>query len=676
VTLSSPSATTPTDFTLASLIRRDGVAVLLRHPGEGAPIVQHWGADPGPLDPDELEALSVADERQTPPGTLDAAWRPNVLPTEPDGWPGRPGLLLVRSGIPVIPRWRPVEVSATEHEIIARLEDPTGLHLTTRLWLESGGLLGVQHTVQSPDVVGVHWLEATLPVPGRADDVLTFAGRWLREKAPQRAPLPRGSLARQTRRGRPGHDQPWLLALSDGPARARSGEIWATHLAWSSDVTYRTDRLPDNPTLLGAGEMLRPGEIELGPGASYTSPTAWFAWSDAGLDGISARFHTYLRSRPRHPRTPRPLVLNTWEAVYFAQDPVTVGHLAEKAAQIGVERFVLDDGWFLGRRDDSRGLGDWEVDRTVWPDGLEPLAGRVRELGMQFGLWFEPEMVSLDSDLARAHPDWLLHDPVQVPSPEGLSWRNQYLLDLAIPEAYTHLLERMSTLVADLGLAFIKWDHNRDLVDARHHGRPGVHAETAAALRLMGELKARHPGLEIESCSSGGARCDLGVFEVADRMWGSDTNDAVERQDIQRWTELLLPPELIGAHVGPPTAHSTGRTVDLSYRLATSLMGSAGFEWNILDCTPGSPASTASCADCCTPAPSSMRTCVIRPCACEEWSPRTTAPGSGRWLRWRRWRTHGPKRCACTGSTPTAATGSGSGTRSAWRSGVGSPHPG
>jgi alpha-galactosidase len=486
----------------------------------------------------------------------------------------------------VIPRWRPVEVSATEHEIIARLEDPTGLHLTTRLWLESGGLLGVQHTVQSPDVVGVHWLEATLPVPGRADDVLTFAGRWLREKAPQRAPLPRGSLARQTRRGRPGHDQPWLLALSDGPARARSGEIWATHLAWSSDVTYRTDRLPDNPTLLGAGEMLRPGEIELGPGASYTSPTAWFAWSDAGLDGISARFHTYLRSRPRHPRTPRPLVLNTWEAVYFAQDPVTVGHLAEKAAQIGVERFVLDDGWFLGRRDDSRGLGDWEVDRTVWPDGLEPLAERVRELGMQFGLWFEPEMVSLDSDLARAHPDWLLHDPVQVPSPEGLSWRNQYLLDLAIPEAYTHLLERMSTLVADLGLAFIKWDHNRDLVDARHHGRPGVHAETAAALRLMGELKARHPGLEIESCSSGGARCDLGVFEVADRMWGSDTNDAVERQDIQRWTELLLPPELIGAHVGPPTAHSTGRTVDLSYRLATSLMGSAGFEWNILDCTP------------------------------------------------------------------------------------------
>ncbi|MBT0768565.1 alpha-galactosidase [Kineosporia sp. J2-2] len=575
-----------------SLLRRDGVAVIVRHPEEGPPVVQHWGADPGELDPADLDELLAADERQTPPGTLDAAWRPGLLPVEPDGWPGRPGTLLARDGVALVPRWEPVEVSGGEHELVARLRDRrAGLGLSIRLHLEPGGLLGVSHTLSSDSTdssdaapVEVQWLEPTLPVPTRADDVLTFSGRWTREKVPRPSPLGRGSLARQTRRGRPGHDQPWLLALSDGPVRNRSGEVWAVHLAWSADVTYRTDRLPDNPTLLGAGELLRPGEIVLRPGEAYSSPTAWFAWSDEGLDGVTGRFHRYLRSRSRHPRTPRPLVLNTWEAVYFDHDPATVVRLAERAAEIGVERFVLDDGWFPARRDDTRGLGDWSVDRGVWPDGLEPLAARVRELGMQFGLWFEPEMVSLDSDLARAHPDWLLHDPAQVPSPQGLSWRTQYVLDLARPAAYDYLLERMSGLVAVLDLAFIKWDHNRDLVDARHEGRPGVHEQTRAALRLMAELKSRHPGLEIESCSSGGARCDLGVIEVADRVWASDSNDAVERQDIQRWTELLLPPELIGAHVGPPTAHSSGRTVDLSYRLATSLTGSAGFEWNVLEC--------------------------------------------------------------------------------------------
>ncbi|GAB3285733.1 alpha-galactosidase [Kineosporia babensis] len=560
--------------------------MIVRHPTDAPPIVQHWGADLGPLSPEDLIALRDADDRQTPPGTLDAAWRPGVLPTEPDGWPGRPGLLLVRNGIPLIPRWHLGTVSGTDQELETTLQDnESGLRLTTRLWLEPGGLLGLQHVLSTEgEPVEVQWLEAVLPVPTRADSVTTFSGRWTREKAPQTTQLSRGSLARQTRRGRPGHDQPWLLALSDGEARARSGEVWAVHLAWPADVTYRTDRLPENPTLLGAGELLRPGEIVLEPGSSYTSPKAWFAWSPDGFDGVTHKFHTYLRSRPQHPQAPRPLVLNTWEAVYFDHNPAKVLQLAERAAEIGVERFVLDDGWFLARRNDTRGLGDWEVDRTVWPEGLEPLAERVRELGMQFGLWFEPEMVSLDSDLARAHPEWLLHDPAQVPSPAGLSWRTQYLLDLADPDAYGYLLERMSGLVAQLGLAFIKWDHNRDLVDARHRGRPGVHAQTQAALALMAELKARHPGLEIESCSSGGARCDLGAIEVADRVWASDSNDAVERQDIQRWTELLLPPELIGAHVGPPTAHSSGRTVDLSYRLATSLTGSAGFEWDVLQC--------------------------------------------------------------------------------------------
>lgn len=574
-----------------TVLRRDGVGVVLAHPSAGLPQVRHWGADLGPLTAADVPALAVAGDRQTPPGTLDGAWQPSLAPQEADGWPGRPGLLLVRAGVPLTPAWTPgeVRVDPDGHGVESTAHDPAvGLTLTSRLHLEPGGLLGVAHRIAlAPDAAGpveVQWLESVLPVPTRADLATTFSGRWTREKAPRTAGLPRGSLARQTRRGRPGHDQPWLLALSCVEPRDRDGEVWAVHLAWPADVTYRTDRLPEQPTLLGAGELVRPGEIVLAPGATWDTPTAWFAWSDVGLDGVTARFHTALRARPQHPRTPRPLVLNTWEAVYFDHDPATVMRLAERAAVIGVERFVLDDGWFLARRDDTRGLGDWEVDRTVWPDGLGPLASRVHALGMQFGLWFEPEMISLDSDLARAHPDWLLQDTAQLPGPDGVSWRTQYVLDLARPEARAHVLGQLDALVTDLGIDFIKWDHNRDLVDARHDGRPGVDAQTRAVMAVIAELKSRHPGLEVESCSSGGARSDLGILEVTDRVWASDSNDAVERQDIQRWTGLLLPPELVGAHVGPPTAHSSGRTVDLSYRLATSLMGSAGFEWDVLTC--------------------------------------------------------------------------------------------
>ncbi|WP_449385689.1 alpha-galactosidase [Cellulomonas soli] len=579
----NPHPTSPAPDRLT--LRRDGVAVVLDATGSGLPAVLHWGADLGPLGPDDLAALAEAVGRQTPPATLDAAWQPCLVPQETDGWAGRPGLLLTRAGVPHLPGWSTSTVTADEHavEIVAVAD---GLTLTTRLRLEPGGLAALVHELRNDaaEPVEVQWLEATLPVPNQADTLTTFSGRWAREKAPATGPLPRGAVARQTRRGRAGHDHPWLLLLGESDPRDRDGQLWAAHLGWSADATYRTDRMPDQPTLLGAGELLRPGEIQLRAGETYTTPVGYFAWSDTGLDGISARFHTYLRSRPQHPRTERPLVLNTWEAVYFDHDPATVLRLAERAADIGVERFVLDDGWFLARRDDTRGLGDWVVDTAVWPAGLEPLADRVHELGMQFGLWFEPEMVCLDSDVARAHPDWLLHDPAHVPAASGLSWRTQYVLDLVRPEAYAYVRDAMAALVDRLGIDFIKWDHNRDLVDARHAGRPGVHEQTLAAYRLIAELKSRFPGLEIESCSSGGARTDLGILQFADRVWASDSNDAVERQDIQRWTSLLLPPELVGAHVGPPQAHSSGRTVDLSYRLATALTGSAGFEWDVLSC--------------------------------------------------------------------------------------------
>jgi alpha-galactosidase len=475
----------------------------------------------------------------------------------------------------------------------------------------------VRHTVTNAGA-GTYTLDALtalLPVPDRAVELLDLTGRWCRERSPQRKPFDHGTHARDSRRGRTGADATLLLCAGTRGFGFRHGEVWGVHVAWSGNHTHLAERLPEGAGaggtgLLGGGELLLPGEVRLGPGEAYGTPWVVYAYSDAGLDGASARVHRWLRARPGHPRRPRPLVLNTWEAVYFDHDFDRLVALAERGAEIGAERFVLDDGWFGARRDDTAGLGDWYVSPEVWPDGLRPLADRVRALGMEFGLWVEPEMVNVDSDLARAHPDWLL-----APSPDPgrlgttgvdverlpLPWRGQFVLDLAQPDAYDYLLERLSSLVTEIGVAYLKWDHNRDLHESLHPVRPsgapdagsgaaprraGVHDQTLALYRLLDELRARHPDLEIETCSSGGARVDLGVLARTDRIWASDCNDALERQSIQRWTGLLVPPELVGAHVGPPVAHTTGRALELSFRCATALFGHAGMEWDVTTCTP------------------------------------------------------------------------------------------
>jgi alpha-galactosidase len=584
-------------------LHSQGTSLLIDARGPGLPVVLHWGASLGTLVEVDLPTVADSLSRQTPPATLDAAWEAAILPAEGDGWSGRPGLQVSRHGLELLTRWAltGVRVDDTSCEFTAT-DAAAALTLHSRFEIATGGVVWVTHRLSHDegsdrDPVTVGWLEATLPVPDSTTHTTTLDGRWSREKRAVTTEVAPGATVRASRRGRPGHDAGTVVALSEQAPEWHRGRVWATHAAWSGDTTYRVDRLTEAVTLLGAGELLRTGEVSLAPGEEYAAPSTAFVWSDDGLDGIAAGFHTWLRARPQHPHTPRPFTLNTWEAVYFEHDPFRLDRLAERAAEVGVERFVLDDGWFLGRRDDTTSLGDWIVDPAAWPQGLRPLADRVHALGMQFGLWFEPEMISADSELARRHPDWFLHDPRHLAHDPSLSWRTQYVLDLANPEAYAHIGDRIHTLIDEIGIEYIKWDHNRDLVESVHDGRPGVHAHTLAVYRLIAELKQRHPGLEIESCSSGGARTDLGILEVTDRVWASDSNDPVERQDIQRWTGLMLPPELVGAHVGPTTSHSSGRTTDLSYRMATSLMGSAGLEWDILSCDADETAAIARFSD-------------------------------------------------------------------------------
>lgn len=566
--------------------------------GRTTPVVLHWGADLGELSADEVADLVRARVLRAPHSALDTSRWLGVLPDNGSGFTGTPaveGWRAEPSGT-WAPRFTGWTLTADGTGLrLDGADDEAGLAVAVELDLTAEGLVrtrtGLTNTAGTPYVVSA--LRSVLPVGPEAGEVLDLTGRWIRERAPQRRPFLNGTWERAGRHGRTGHDATLLMVAGTPGFGFTSGTVWGVHLGWSGDTVHYAERTPEGESLLGAGELLGPGEVELAPGTTYTSPWTYGAWSDRGLDGMSARLHAWQRTRPLAPRTPRKVLVNTWEAVYFDHDLDRLTALADAAAEVGAERFVLDDGWFRGRRDDNAGLGDWTVDATVWPRGLHPLVEHVHAKGMDFGLWVEPEMVNVDSDLVRAHPDWVLRGRAELP-PE---WRFQQVLDLQHPDAYAHVRDALLALLAEYDIAFLKWDHNRDLVDVAHAGRPAVHGQTEALYRLLAELQAAHPGLEIETCASGGGRVDLGILGLTQRLWPSDTIDALERQEIQRWTTLLVPPEMVGAHIGSPTAHTTGRTHGLPFRAATALLGHLGIEWDLTTASPDDRAAVAAWVD-------------------------------------------------------------------------------
>lgn len=565
-----------------------GTSLVIDLGDDRLPRILHWGEALGDPDAAELATLAAAAQPAIGDSPVTYPQPIPVLAQLAEGWMGRPGLTGDTGGR----RWAAL-FRVDRHEVIDDAEGPLlrvhavddayELDLELELQVLAGsGLVRQRASLGngSRHPFRVDRLELALPVPEAAGELLDLTGRWSLERVPQRRAFDVGEWVRASRGGKPGLEHTMLLLAGTPGFGFRSGTVWATHLAWSGNQELSAERTPANTRRLAASESLLSAEVVLESGATYTSPWQYGSWGE-GLDALAARFHRHLRDRPRRPVTPRPVVLNTWEAVYFRHDPATLAALAEKAATIGIERFVVDDGWFSGRRDDTTSLGDWSVDAEAWPDGLEPLARRVHELGMEFGLWFEPEMVNLDSDLARAHPDWLFdagHGP-------GLPSRHQHVLDLGHAEAYEYVALRMSQLIEELGIDAIKWDHNRYLLDAGHlpDGRPGVRAHTLAVYRMMAELRRRFPDLEIESCASGGGRIDLGVLEYSARVWPSDCNDPHERMEIQRWTGLLVPPEMQGTHIGAEVSHTTRRSHPLDYRAEKALWGNMGVEVNLLD---------------------------------------------------------------------------------------------
>lgn len=542
-----------------------------------------WLPEEG-LDPDDVSAL-VGQERGV-----------SLLVEAAHGNFGRPGLSGYRLGPPRAGRdWSPRFVAdALEQRrvdgqpgmVVRATDEVTGLRLTTELEAVEGGLLRARHCVTNiaPDPYVVEWLEVAFPLPDRVRELLDFTGRWGRERTPQRHQLADGVWLRENRHGKTGHDAATILAAGTTGFGFGHGEVWGVHTAWSGNHRTWAQREGTGTVTIGGGELLLPGEVVLEAQESYTTPWVYLGASNDGLDGLAAAFHRHIRSLPAHPSSPRPVNLNVWEAVYFDHDLDRLRRLADLAAQIGVERYVLDDGWFLHRRNDSAGLGDWVVDPAVWPEGLSPLIDHVRGLGMAFGLWFEPEMINPDSDLYRAHPEWILATGGRQPVPQ----RQQQVLDLTRPEAAQHVFERVDAILTTYPIDYVKWDHNRDLVDAgssARHGAPAVHDQTEAFYGLFDRLRAAHPQIEWESCAGGGGRIDLAVIGRTQRVWTSDMTDALARQTIQRWTAQLLPLEYLGTHVSAPTSHQTGRTFSLDFRAVTALFGHFGIEWDLTAAT-------------------------------------------------------------------------------------------
>ena len=547
-----------------------GDCVATLEPAPGAPIWRCWGPGAAP------QGLPPLAQLRPPAGfSLDAPVPLTLVPEYGTGWFGPAALRAHREGRDFAPRWQHEATERQGDAITITLADrATRLRLTQRLAFADGVLrLSATLTNEGPPL-DLDWLAAgTLPLPPSAARIKSFTGRHNDEFVPHEEPMPAHEWRRETGRGLAGHGgPPGLFVLGEG-AGWHAGPVYAAQLAWSGNSRLIVARA-DNGWLLQAGEALAPGEVRLAPGESHATPELIATCSAAGLNGALQAFHASVRAAGPV-LGPRPVHLNSWEGLYFDQDEAKLIALAERAAALGVERFVLDDGWFVGRRSDRAGLGDWRVDPAKYPRGLQPLAERVTALGMDFGLWVEPEMVNPDSDLYRAHPDWVL----RLPGVPELTARNQLVLDLGRPEVREHLFQAIDALLRALPIAYLKWDHNRDLAPAGGaDGRPGYRAQLLGAYALIDRLRAAHPALEIEACAGGGGRIDAGIAQRTHRFWTSDNLDAVSRAQIQRGFLHFMPPERMGAHVGAAPSHATGRIQAMAFRAAVALSGHLGVE--------------------------------------------------------------------------------------------------
>ncbi|MEV8596335.1 alpha-galactosidase [Streptomyces sp. NPDC052012] len=434
-------------------------------------------------------------------------------------------------------------------------------------------------TPEDGDVLLVSYASAHWPLPQRPDwRISSVHGGWSAEGSLQRAQLPVGETVLGSRRGHTGHHaNPWV-ALDPADAGEEHGEVWLVALAASGSWHITAQRTAAGRTGVLANEGHEAAELRLAPGGRHRTAVSLALYTRGGFGGASRAFHRHLRAHVLpHPQELRPVLYNSWEATSFEVSEENQIALARRAASVGAELFVLDDGWFRGRDDDRSGLGDWTPHPGRFPRGLRPLADEVHRLGMAFGLWVEPEMVNADSDLYRAHPDWVLHAPGRT----ATELRRQLVLDFSRPEVTDWALGQLRRLVTENTVDFLKWDFNRSFTEAgTRAGGPDArraHVDHARGLyRVLDQLRAEFPDLRIEACAGGGGRVDPGILGRTDQVWTSDNTDAVDRLRIQHGFSGLYPAGVMSAWVTDSPNPLTGRAVPLRFRFHSAMAGVLG----------------------------------------------------------------------------------------------------
>ena len=529
--------------------------------------VVYWG--PRLPDAEDLETVYRAYDIDVTGGMLDANPELSICPEATRTFPGQPGLILRDGdGTPFLPKFCFEAEEKKENELtLVYVDQSKSLTYSARFAIDPvTHVIEAKATLEATRPMHLHWLAAPVfPGPQLSDEMIDFAGRWCGEFQMNHTAWSPGIRYRENRTGRTGHEHfPGLIVPCRGATNA-SGHAYAFHYGWSGGHRMIAEELPDGRRQIQFGHAAR---LENDPQTRFETATLFAVFSDDGLNGCCVAFQRHLRDRILRfpdPARPRPVHYNCWEAISFNHNLPDLRAIAEIAADLGAERFVLDDGWFGSRDDDTRSLSDWEVDPRKYPDGLQPLIAHVQSLGMSFGLWFEPEMINPDSNIHRAHPDWALGGEDQIMG------RYQMALNMDLPEVRDFLFDRIGKLLSDHEIDYIKWDHNRVLP------MPDA-AQTRGSYALIDRLRAAFPDVEIESCASGGGRIDFGILSRTHRIWLSDSNDAVERLKVQHNAAIFLPSVVTGSHVGPRVCHTSGRTLDIRFRAWVAAQRHLGFE--------------------------------------------------------------------------------------------------
>lgn len=414
-------------------------------------------------------------------------------------------------------------------------------------------------------------------------EMITLSGSWARERHEVRRALVNGTQSIESRRGASGHSENPFMALVSKNAGEDRGEAYGFSLIYSGNflASVEVDQYKTARVAMGINPFDFSWTLE--PGEEFYTPEAVMVYSNAGIGEMSRTYHRLYRSRlarGKYKYAERPVVINNWEATYFDFNEEKLRELAKEAAALGIELLVLDDGWFGKRNSDTSSLGDWFVNEEKLPGGLKGLANAVKEEGMKFGLWFEPEMVSPDSRLYEAHPDWCLH----VPDRFRNLGRNQLILDFSREDVQEAIITMLSDILGSADISYVKWDMNRNITDIGSELLPAdrqmetAHRYILGVYRVMEEITAKFPQVLFESCSGGGGRFDPGILYYMPQNWTSDDTDAVERLKIQYGTSLVYPVSAMTAHVSAVPNHQTGRVTSLEFRGDVAMAGNFGYE--------------------------------------------------------------------------------------------------